>query len=194
MNSVVVLPSWGWLYIGPSTCRRVWSLSFPFGDDFTLDHQPVSDFSCPSTYKQLWSLSFPFRDDFTLDRSPIGDFGFPSICRQVWSLSFPFGDDFTLNRPPMDDFSRWSTLGRLWSLSFPFRDDFTLDRPPCGLMESPPRLGLGTILGHLGQSLTHMNPRTRLWVQNLGMAWECVRHPRLPGLWASLHYMLLGHI
>ena len=39
----------------------------------------------------------------------------------------------------------------------------------CGLMESPPRLGLGTILGPLAQSLTHMNPRTRLWVQSLGM-------------------------
>ena len=37
-----------------------------------------------------------------------------------------------------------------------------------GLMELSPRLGLGIILGPLGQSLTHMNPRTRLWVQSLG--------------------------
>ena len=51
----------------------------------------------------------------------------------------------------------------------------------CGLMESPPRLGLGTILGHLGQSFTHMNPRTRLWVQSLGIVWEGVRHPRRLG-------------
>ena len=35
---------------------------------------------------------------------------------------------------------------------------------PCGLIESPPRLGLRTILGLLGQSLTYMGPRTRLWV------------------------------
>ena len=40
----------------------------------------------------------------------------------------------------------------------------------CGLIESPLRLGLGTILGFLGQSLTHMSPRTKLWVQNLGTA------------------------
>ena len=63
-----------------------------------------------------------------------------------------------------------------------------------GLMESPPRLGLGTILGPLGQSLTHMGPHTKLWVRSLGTAWESVRHPRSPGLWASLHYVLLGHI
>ena len=34
----------------------------------------------------------------------------------------------------------------------------------CGLMESPPRLGLGTILGPLDQSLTYMGQHTRLWV------------------------------
>ena len=43
-------------------------------------------------------------------------------------------------------------------------------------VESPPKLGLGTILGLLGQSLTYMDPHTRLWVQSLGMAWEGVRH------------------
>ena len=62
------------------------------------------------------------------------------------------------------------------------------------LTESPPRLGLGTILALLGQSLTYMGPRTKLWVWSLGMAWEGVRHPRPPGLWAGLHYVLLGHI
>lgn len=34
----------------------------------------------------------------------------------------------------------------------------------CGLMELQPKLGLRTILGALGQPLTHMNPPTRLWV------------------------------
>ena len=61
-------------------------------------------------------------------------------------------------------------------------------------MESPPRLGLKTILGVLGQSLTYMGPRTRLWVQSLGTTWKGVKHPRLSGLWAGLHYVLLGHI
>ena len=61
-------------------------------------------------------------------------------------------------------------------------------------MKSPPSLGIGTILGPLGQSLTHMNPYTRLWVRSLGMAWADVRHLRIPGLWADLHYVLLGHI
>ena len=61
-------------------------------------------------------------------------------------------------------------------------------------LESSPRLGLRTILGLLGQSLTYIGSRTRLWVQSLGIAWEGVRHPRLPGLWANLHYVLLGHI
>ena len=37
-----------------------------------------------------------------------------------------------------------------------------------GLMELSPRLGLGIILGPLGQSLTHMNLRTRLLVWSLG--------------------------
>ena len=40
----------------------------------------------------------------------------------------------------------------------------------CGLIELPPRLCLGTILSPLGQSLPHMNTRTRLWVQSLRMA------------------------
>ena len=31
-------------------------------------------------------------------------------------------------------------------------------------MELPPRIGLGIILGLLGQSLTYMGPHTRLWV------------------------------
>jgi len=44
------------------------------------------------------------------------------------------------------------------------------NRGGCGLIESPPRLGLGTILGILGQSLTHMGPHTKLWVRNLGTA------------------------
>ena len=48
--------------------------------------------------------------------------------------------------------------------------------------ESPPRLGLGTMLGLLGQSLTCMGLHTRLWVRCLGMAWEGVRNPRPPGL------------
>ena len=61
-------------------------------------------------------------------------------------------------------------------------------------MKSPPSLGIGTILGPLDQSLTHINPCTRLWVRSLGMAWEDVRHPRTPGLWADLHYVLLDHI
>ena len=61
-------------------------------------------------------------------------------------------------------------------------------------MESPPKLGLRTILGPLGQSFTQMNPRTRLWVWSLFMNWEGVRQPRPLGLWASLHYVLLDHI
>ena len=61
-------------------------------------------------------------------------------------------------------------------------------------MESPPKLGLGTMLGLLGQSLTCIGLHTRLWVQNLGMAWEVVRHPRPFGLWACVHYVLLDHI
>ena len=64
----------------------------------------------------------------------------------------------------------------------------------CGLMELPPRLSLEIILGPLGQSLIQMNPRTKLWIRSLGMAWEGVRHPRPPSLWACLHYVLLGHI
>ena len=61
-------------------------------------------------------------------------------------------------------------------------------------MESPPRLGLGTVLGLLSQSLTHVGPLTKLWVRSLGMTREGVRQIRLPGLWVSLHYVLLGHI
>ena len=61
-------------------------------------------------------------------------------------------------------------------------------------VESPSRLRLGTILGLLGQSLTYMGPRTRLWIRSLGTAWKGVRHPRQPDLWASLCYVLLGHI
>ena len=69
---------------------------------------------------------------------------------------------------------------------------------PSGLwrrkMELPPRLGLGTILGSLGQSLTCMGKHTRLWVRSLDTTWKCVRHLRPPGLWADFHYVLLGHI
>ena len=61
-------------------------------------------------------------------------------------------------------------------------------------MESPTRLGLGTILGLLGQSLICMGLHTKLWVQSLGTTWEGVRHPRQLGLWAGLHDVLLGHI
>ena len=61
-------------------------------------------------------------------------------------------------------------------------------------MESLPRLDLGTVLGLLSQSLTHMGPLTKLWVRSLGMAREGVRHIRLPDFWVSLHYVLLGHI
>jgi len=61
-------------------------------------------------------------------------------------------------------------------------------------MELPPRLGLGTMLGLLSQSLIYMGPHTRLWVQSLGTAWEGVRHPRSLGLWADFHYVLLGYI
>ena len=50
------------------------------------------------------------------------------------------------------------------------------------IMESPPRLDLETVLGLLSQSLTHMGPLTKLWVQSLGMAREGVRHIRLSGL------------
>ena len=48
-------------------------------------------------------------------------------------------------------------------------------------MESSPRLGLETILGLLGQSLTCIGLHIRLWLQSLDTAWEGVRHPRLPG-------------
>ena len=56
-------------------------------------------------------------------------------------------------------------------------------------MELPHRLGLGTMLSLLGQLLIHMSPRTKLWVRSLGTAWEGVRHPRLLGLCADLHYV-----
>ena len=68
------------------------------------------------------------------------------------------------------------------------------NRGGCGLIKSPPRLGLGTILGLLGQSLTHMGTCIKLWVRNLGTAWEGIRHPRPPNLWAGLHCVLVGHI
>ena len=61
-------------------------------------------------------------------------------------------------------------------------------------VKSPPRLGLGTILGFSSQLLTYMSPHTRLWVRSLGTTWEGVRHPRQLGLWAGLHDVLLGHI
>ena len=37
-------------------------------------------------------------------------------------------------------------------------------------MESPLKLGLGTLLGLLGQLLTYMSPYTRLWIRSLGTA------------------------
>ena len=61
-------------------------------------------------------------------------------------------------------------------------------------MELPTRLGLGTILGLLGQSLTYMGLHTRLWVRILGMAGKGVKHLRPPSLWAGFYYVLLGHI
>ena len=61
-------------------------------------------------------------------------------------------------------------------------------------MESLPRLGLGTTLGVLGHSLTYIGLHTRLRVRSLGTAWDSVWHLRPHGLWAGLHYVLLGHI
>ena len=43
-----------------------------------------------------------------------------------------------------------------------------VDRGEGWKMKSPPRLGLGTILGLLGQSFTCIGLHTRLWVQSLG--------------------------
>lgn len=48
--------------------------------------------------------------------------------------------------------------------------------------KSSPRLGLGTMLGLLGQSLTCMGLHTKSWVRSLGTAWEGVRHLRPLGL------------
>ena len=55
-------------------------------------------------------------------------------------------------------------------------------------------LGLRTKLGFLGHLLTCIGLHTKLWVRSLGTAWEGVRYPRLPVLWAGLHYVLLDHI
>ena len=53
-------------------------------------------------------------------------------------------------------------------------------------MESLPGLGLGTKLGILGHLLICIGLHTGLWVPSLGTAWEGVRHPRPPRLWASV--------
>ena len=55
-------------------------------------------------------------------------------------------------------------------------------------------LGPRTKLGFLGHLLTCICLHTKLWVWSLGMTWECVRHSRLAGLWADLHYVLIGHL
>ena len=49
-------------------------------------------------------------------------------------------------------------------------------------MESSPGLGPGTKLSLLGHLLTCIGLHTKLWFRNLGMVWEDVRQPILPGL------------
>ena len=49
-------------------------------------------------------------------------------------------------------------------------------------MELPPILGLGTILGILGRSITYIGLHARLCVWSLGTNWEGVKHPRPPDL------------
>jgi len=71
---------------------------------------------------------------------------------------------------------------------------FGVDRSGGWKMKLPPKLGLGTILSLLGQSLTCIGLHTKLWIRNFGTIWKGVRHSRPPGLWASLHYVLLDHI
>ena len=143
MTLVVVLPSWVRLYFGLSSRKRLWSLSYPFGDNFTLDHPPVGDFGYSSTHRQLGSLSFSLGDDFMLDYPPVGDFwsfvhpqvtlvivlsswGWlyigPSFHRWVWSLSFLLRDDFTLDHWLVGNSGRPSTCRQLLVICPPIGD------------------------------------------------------------------------
>ena len=62
------------------------------------------------------------------------------------------------------------------------------------IWESPLALGLGTKLGLLGPLLIYIGLHTRLWVWNLGTAYEGVRYLRSLDLWAGLHFVLIDHI
>ena len=79
-------------------------------------------------------------------------------------------------------------------MSAPMRSMPQLNGPKAEVWESPPSLGIGTKLGLLGHLFTFIGLHTRLWIWSLGTAWEGVRHPISPSLWANLHYVLLGHI
>ena len=61
-------------------------------------------------------------------------------------------------------------------------------------MESPLGLGPRTKMSTLDHLLTCIGLHTILWIWSLSTVWEGVRPLRLPGLWANLHYVLLGHI
>ena len=67
---------------------------------------------------------------------------------------------------------------------------------PCGRVkiELPLGLGPGTKLSILDYSLTCIGLHTILQVWSLGTVWKGVRPLRPLGLWANLHYVLLGHI
>ena len=96
-------------------------------------YTPIGNFGFLSIRRKLWSLSFPLRDDFTLNchlqvtlvvRPLVGNFGHcPSLLGMtlLWTIHpqvtlvfhlsvgefnhcpFPLGDDFTLDRPPVGD-------------------------------------------------------------------------------------------
>ena len=56
-------------------------------------------------------------------------------------------------------------------------------------MESPPRLGVGTI--YIAPLHGKTDLTTRIWVWSLGMAWEGVRHLRPPDPWVNFHSLCL---
>ena len=66
----------------------------------------IGDFGFLSTCRRLWSLSFNLGDNFTLDRSLVGELRFLSTRRQLWSSFVPLGDDFTLDHLALSDFVR----------------------------------------------------------------------------------------
>ena len=114
-----------------------------------------------------------------------------------WKASFMSHNRFKKKRQKKKKkLPMWDGIHLCISLKLPVWAHWSMPQPS-GLwwrkMKLSPRLGLGTILGFLGQSLTFMDKHTRLWARSLGTTWKCVRHLRPPSLWAGLHYVLLGH-